>query len=151
MAGQAYGVGRLIKEQMQFYIEKLPMIVYCIALFLWIPILFMVWLKPPNIGRITTIAIITSILALLYEIYMTFVWSPTVIAPIRVDIFFVLFVLGIVDGVFAYRLLFKGVAWKSSLINQSGIIALAILSLSVTIMPFALFMAIMISANKYIK
>lgn len=61
---------------MQFYIEKLPLIVYGIALFLWIPILFMVWLKPQNIGRITTIAIISSILALIYESYMTFVWSP---------------------------------------------------------------------------
>jgi hypothetical protein len=136
---------------MQFYIEKLPLIVYGIALFLWIPILFMVWLKPQNIGRITTIAIISSMLALIYESYMTFVWSPTVIAPIRVDIFFILLVLGIVDGIFAYSLLSKGVAWKSNLIRQSGVIALAVLSLSVTIMPFALFIGIMISANKYIK
>jgi len=136
---------------MQFYIEKLPLIVYGVALFLWIPILFMAWLKPLNIGRITTIAIIASILALIYEGYMTFVWAPTVIAPIRVDIFFILLVLGIVDGVFAYSLLSKGVDWKRVLMKQSDVIALAIISLCVPIMPFALFIGIMVSANKYIK
>lgn len=70
---------------MQFYIEKLPLIVYGIALFLWIPILLLSGLKQLKIGRITPVAIISSILALIYEGYMTFVWAPTVIAPIRVD------------------------------------------------------------------
>lgn len=118
---------------MQSLIENLSQIAYVVALCLWAPILLTAWLKPPGLGRITSIAIITSGLALIYESYMTFVWAPTVVAPIRVDILFLLPVLGIIDGILAYRLLSEGIAWKTGLTKKAAIIALGIVCLSVPV------------------
>lgn len=64
---------------------------YLAELFLWIPLAFFV-ATMPSARRWLVAPLVASVLAAAYEAYMTFVWEPKVTAPIRVDIFLVLFV-----------------------------------------------------------
>ena len=64
---------------------------YLAELFLWVPLAWFV-VTAPATRRWVAAPLAASVLAGLYEAYMTFVWERTVVGPIRVDIFLVLFV-----------------------------------------------------------
>lgn len=73
--------------------------IYLVLLVLWVPVLLAMAVVP-ELRRIpVAIAVAASAVATAYEAYMTYVWAPTVIAPIRVDIFCVMSVLLVLDGV----------------------------------------------------
>lgn len=80
---------------------------YLAALGLWIPLGILAALEP-RLRRRLLVPIALSALGAAYEAYMTFVWSPKVVNPIRVDIFLVLLVLGIADLIAGLALLRGG-------------------------------------------
>ena len=77
---------------------------YLAALGLWIPLGILAAVEPP-LRRRLVVPIVLSALGAAYEAYMTFVWSPKVVNPIRVDIFLLMFVLGLADLIAALTLL----------------------------------------------
>jgi len=77
---------------------------YFAALLLWIP-LAMVAVVQPSVRRRVIAPLVASAIGAAYEAYMTFVWSHSVINPIRIDIFLVIFALGVVDAIAGFSLL----------------------------------------------
>lgn len=77
---------------------------YLAALGLWVPLAILAALEP-RLRRRLLVPIALSALGAAYEAYMTFVWSPKVVNPIRVDIFLVMLVLGAADLIAGLALL----------------------------------------------
>ena len=71
-------------------------IAYLAELALWVPLAGIV-ATVPGMRRWLAAPLGVSALAAAYEAYMTFVWAPTVVNPIRVDILGVMFIAGVVD------------------------------------------------------
>lgn len=72
------------------------LIAYLAQLALWLPLGLIVW-RVPGMRRWLAGAFGVSALAMAYEAFMTFVWSPTVVNPIRVDILLVMLIGCVVD------------------------------------------------------
>ena len=75
---------------------ELLRIAYLAELALWVPLAALV-VAVPGMRRWLAAALGASALAMAYEGFMTFVWAPTVVNPIRVDIFLVMAVTGAVN------------------------------------------------------
>ena len=71
-------------------------VAYLGELALWVPLAAIV-VAVPGMRRWLAAPIGVSALAMAYEGFMTFVWAPTVVNPIRVDVFLVMAVAGVVD------------------------------------------------------
>ena len=71
-------------------------IAYLGELLLWVPLTVIV-VAVPGMRRWLALPIGVSALAMAYEGFMTFVWAPTVVNPIRVDIFLVMAIAALVD------------------------------------------------------
>ncbi|APV51280.1 hypothetical protein BWI17_17270 [Betaproteobacteria bacterium GR16-43] len=80
---------------------------YLAELFLWVPLAYCVVTLPASRRWLIGPAAF-SLLAAVYEGYMTFVWERTVVAPIRVDIFLVVFMATIVNVIAGLGLAFGG-------------------------------------------
>jgi hypothetical protein len=72
---------------------------YPILLLSWIPLipLLVMAIKRGEKARGLGIVLALNVFFMLYEAYMSLVWSKTVVAPIRVDIFLVVFILVVVN------------------------------------------------------
>ena len=71
-------------------------IAYLGELLLWLPLAVIV-VAVPGMRRWLALPLGVSALAMAYEGFMTFVWAPTVVNPIRVDIFLVMAIAALVD------------------------------------------------------
>ena len=71
-------------------------IAYLGELLLWVPLAAIV-VAVPGMRRWLALPLGVSALAMAYEAFMTFVWAPTVVNPIRVDIFLVMAIAALVD------------------------------------------------------
>ena len=69
---------------------------YDAALLLWVPLAILAAIVPST-RRHVMVPLVASLLAAAYEAFMTFVWSPTVFNPIRVDILVAVVALGLVN------------------------------------------------------
>lgn len=115
--------------------DTLFRLVYLASLFLWIPLLsYFVWARPVSVRRVFVLAIVMSAIASAYEGYMTFVWGPTVTAPIRIDIFVVMLLLGLVNGVCGGILLYTGSGTRKGHKKQVGLIVMGLLCLSTPVL-----------------
>lgn len=105
---------------------------YLAELFLWIPLAFLV-ATTPSARRWLAAPLITSLLAAAYEAYMTFVWEPKVTAPIRIDIFLVLMVVGVANTISGLGL----AVFPSGKPERTRLLAAAALCLSVPVFAIA--------------
>lgn len=78
--------------------SRLFHVAYLAELWLWIPLAYFAATTPAARRRLAA-PLVASVLAAVYEAYMTFVWEPKVTAPIRVDILLVIFVTGAADAI----------------------------------------------------
>jgi hypothetical protein len=78
-------------------------VAYLTSLGLWLPLAVIGVLKPALLRRVMA-PLAASAIAACYEAYMSFVWSPTVFNPIRVDALFVLAALAAVDALVGFGL-----------------------------------------------
>jgi hypothetical protein len=79
-------------------VAQLFRLAYLGELFLWIPLAYFVATMPAA-RRWLAAPLVASVLAAAYEAYMTFVWEPSVVAPIRLDIFLVMVVAGVANAI----------------------------------------------------
>lgn len=115
--------------------DTLFRLAYLESLFLWIPLLsFVVWVRPVSVRGVFVLAIVVSAMASAYEGYMTFVWGPTVTAPIRVDIFLVMLLLGLINGICGSILLYTGSGRRKDLKKQMGLMGMGLLCLSAPVL-----------------
>ncbi len=106
-------------------------VAYLEALVLWAPLLLLAGgaRKAPTPVRV---AMVASAMAAANECFMTFVWEPTVTAPIRIDILLLLPVLGFINAISGGIMLYSGVLKKNQEQKRDGsLIVMGLLCLSV--------------------
>jgi hypothetical protein len=101
---------------------------YPILLLSWIPLipLLVMAIRRGEKARGLSIALALNVLFMLYEAYMSFVWSKTVTAPIRVDVLFVIFILVVVNVLTGAPRAFS----KSPAVERVAGLALVLISLN---------------------
>jgi hypothetical protein len=101
---------------------------YPLLLLSWIPMipLLVMAIRRGEKVRGLGIALGLNVLFMLYEAYMSFVWSTTVIAPIRVDVFLVIVILVAVNLLTGFSRVFS----KSRSLERAAGLALVLISLN---------------------
>ena len=94
---------------------NLPLVIaYLLAMFAWIPLLL---IKASGGNQIDTRrlrnASLLSIALLVYEAYMRFIWSPTVVAPMRLDLLMLVPIAACVSAYYAIQI------WRDSTPKES--------------------------------